>query len=169
MQNVEFKARCASLDSLRKILDDRGVALEKCMHQVDTYFQVPQGRLKLRQIDGQRTELIHYQRANKAEARLSDYVRVEIGDPSATSQALTRALGVCCVVDKTRELYLWEQTRVHLDRVVGLGEFLELETVVTVQSEAEARAECERIRSTLGVELEDLLDKSYADMVPLDT
>lgn len=165
MQNIEFKARCPHLDAVRKTLRQAGVAPERLMRQVDTYFSVARGRLKLREIDTQQAELIFYQRADQAEARLSDYVRVEVGNPTATLEALTRALGVRCVVKKTRELYLWEHTRVHLDTVEGLGTFLELETIVTDQSLEQARAECERIRIVLGIQAESLVDRSYADMV----
>ncbi len=165
MNNVEFKARGGDLATLRVTLGRSGVPLERCMRQVDTYFHVPRGRLKLREIDDQRAELIFYQREDRAEARVSDYVRTAVENPMAMKEALGRALGVRCVVDKTRELYLWDRTRVHLDTVEGLGAFMELETVVTDQSLTDARAECERIRAALGVSPQDLLDRSYADMV----
>lgn len=47
---------------------------------------------------------------------------------------LSEALGVQGVVKKERRLYMVGQTRVHLDRVEGLGDFLELEV-----SDSEAR------------------------------
>ncbi len=165
MHNVEFKAQCPEPEVIRAALKRAGIGLERRMRQVDTYFNVPDGRLKLREIDSNRAELIFYQRSDQAAARLSDYVRVGVEDPAAKKAALAGKLGVRCVVDKIRELFLWEHTRVHLDTVAGLGSFLELETVVTDQSLADARAECDRIRTALGVASRDLLEQSYADMV----
>ena len=80
-------------------------------------------------------------------------------------QALTRALGVSVVVDKVRELYLWEHTRVHLDAVKGLGTFVELETVIREQSVEVARGECESIQKALEINADDLLSVSYADLL----
>lgn len=165
MHNIEFKARCPDPDVIRAVLAKAGIPLDRRMRQVDTYFNAPDGRLKLREIDFERAELIFYQRMDRAAARQSNYVRVEVDDPAAKKAALACKLGVRCVVDKIRELYLWEHTRVHLDMVAGLGTFMELETVVTDQCLDDASAECERIRTALGVKSQDLLEQSYADMV----
>lgn len=166
MKNIEFKARCRDLEILRRILREQGLSPDCRMHQVDTYFRVPTGRLKLREIDGERAELIHYHRADQAEARESDYQIVEVSDPAGLKRALQRALGIRVVVDKLRELYLWNHTRVHLDQVRDLGSYMELETVIRGITPEQARAECREIREALGIREDDLETGSYADLMP---
>jgi predicted adenylyl cyclase CyaB len=169
MRNWELKARCPDADAVParvSALDGRYLAT---LAQRDTYFHVVHGRLKLREItpdDGAPSaELIQYDRANRAEARGSNYVIAPVPDADALRIALTRALGVRAVVTKTRRLYLWRSTRIHLDRVDGLGAFLELETVITDQSDAEAAAELAAAATALGVRDEDRLSLSYVDLV----
>jgi adenylate cyclase class 2 len=165
VKNIEFKARCWDLQALRDRLKKAGVVLSRRMRQVDTYFHAPSGRLKLREIDGGESQLVQYFRPDESAARQSDYVVVPISQPEALKQALTRALGVSVVVDKVRELFLWDHTRVHLDAVKGLGTFVELETVIEKQTVEAARTECERIRTALQINADDLLSVSYADLL----
>src|SRR4051812_7272072 len=127
MTNIEIKARCMEPEAVRRLLAVRGVSLSRRMHQVDTYFHVPRGRLKLREIDEVEAQLIQYDRPDRAAAHASDYIVAPVSEPNPLKQALLHALGVHVVVEKTRELYLWGQTRVHMDEVTGLGCFLELE------------------------------------------
>ena len=134
------------------------------LHQVDTYFDAPRGRLKLREINGTEAQLIHYDRLDQAKPHASDYVIAPVADPAALKEALGRALGIRTVVEKQRELYLWGHTRVHLDEVVGLGSFLELETVITDQTQEEAERECREVQEALGIGEEALIAGSYADL-----
>jgi adenylate cyclase class IV len=76
---------------------------------------------------------------------------------------LSAALGVRSRVAKERHLLLYRHTRIHLDSVDGLGEFVELETVLNGLSEKEGRAESEEVRRALGLRDEDLLGGSYGD------
>jgi predicted adenylyl cyclase CyaB len=135
------------------------------MHQIDTYFVVPHGRLKLREIEGERAELIHYYRPDTLVAHPSDYVIARVSDPGSLKDALSRALGLRVVVEKRRELYLWGHTRIHLDEVTGLGSFLELETVIADQTREEAERECREVQAALGIREEDLVSGSYADLL----
>jgi predicted adenylyl cyclase CyaB len=165
MTNIEIKARCADPAAMRRRLAARGVAMAQRMEQVDTYFDVPRCRLKLREIDGREAQLIQYERPDQTAAHASEYVVAPVGEPAPLKQALTRALGLRGVVEKTRELYLWEHTRVHLDEVAGLGSFLELETVVTDQSREEAEQECREVQAALGIGNEELVVGSYMDLL----
>lgn len=165
VKNIEFKARCWDLQALRDRLKKAGVAPSRRMRQVDTYFRVPGGRLKLREIEAGESQLVQYFRPDENAARQSDYIVVPVDRPEPLKQALTRALGVSVVVDKVRELFLWEHTRVHLDAVKGLGTFVELETVIEKQTAEAARAECERIQKALQISADDLLSVSYADLL----
>jgi predicted adenylyl cyclase CyaB len=126
---------------------------------------VPRGRLKLREIEGAAAELIQYARPDEPAARASDYVIASIPDPAPLREALARALGVRAVVAKRRTLFLWRRTRIHLDDVEGLGAFLELETVITDQSEADARAEIAEAAAALAIRDQDWLACSYVDLV----
>src|SRR5260370_31020786 len=165
MQNIELKARCTDLDAVRRRLVPLGIPLARRMRQVDTYFIVPHGRLKLREIDGGEAQLIQYHRPDATDARASDYVIVPVPVPASLTEALARALGVRTGVDKQRDLYLWRHTRIHLDEVAGLGSFLELETVVTDQTHDEAERECREVQAALEIREEGLVAGSYSDLL----
>ncbi len=164
MKNIEIKARCADPEAVRRSLAERKIPLIRQMRQIDTYFVVPRGRLKLRVTDAV-AELIQYHRPDELTAHASDYLIVPVAEPVLLNQALDRALGIRGVVAKRRELYLWGNTRVHLDEVEGLGTFLELETVITTQTEEEGVTECRAVQSALGVQNQDLVSGSYVDLL----
>jgi predicted adenylyl cyclase CyaB len=165
MKNIEIKARATALRAVRHRLHKQGLTPAARLHQVDTYFNAPHGRLKLREIDGEEAQLIHYHRPDQAEPHASDYVIAPVADPAVLKEALGRALGIRTVVEKQRDLYLWGHTRIHLDDVTGLGSFLELETVLTDQTEEEAGRECREVQVALGIGEGDLIAGSYADLL----
>ena len=165
MKNLEFKAKCDSLDAFRQRLVNLQAEHRRTMKQLDTYFNVPQGRLKLREIDTHNAQLIYYERADLAESRYSNYQICDIPEPMAFKQIATMALGVKGVVEKQRELWLFGNTRIHLDEVKNLGQFVELETVIRSQTEVEAQAEHQLVKEALGIKEEDLVSASYSDLV----
>ena len=165
MKNLEFKAKCDSLDALRGRLVDLQAEHRHTMKQLDTYFNVPQGRLKLREINTDEAELIYYQRSDRAESRYSNYQLCDISEPIAFKQIATMAWGVKAVVEKQRELWMFGDTRIHLDEVRDLGQFVELETVIRDQTESEAQVEHQLVKDALGIKEEDLASVSYSDMV----
>lgn len=130
-RNVEFKARCADLDALRQRVQALGARAAGVLRQRDTYFRCTAGRLKLREIEGDGAELIGYHRADEAKGRLCEYCRTPIPEPAVLRTLLTNSLGLRGVVEKARELWLWENVRIHLDTVERLGTFLELEAMLT--------------------------------------
>jgi predicted adenylyl cyclase CyaB len=146
-----------------------GARAAAVLHQRDTYFHVRHGRLKLREIAPEggapSAELIQYARPDESSARTSDYVIAPVADAASMREALARALGVRVVVAKRRSLFLWRHTRIHLDEVEGLGSFLELETVVTDQSDSDARAELAEAAAALGIRDEERIALSYADLL----
>src|SRR5262249_42899115 len=154
----------AGLDSIRQRLVERGLSCSASLWQRDTYFVVPHGRLKLREMDGAATQLIQYARADAAMARASEYVIAPVAEPRPLLEALARALPVQAVVEKRREVYLWNHTRVHLDDVAGLGRFLELETVVCEQTLQQAHAECCEVQQWLGIQDVPKIRGSYVDL-----
>ena len=104
---------------------------ESTFDQVDTYFNVQTGRLKLRQQDSVGDELIFYRRADENSPKLSRYDRIPIVPAHRLGSILAQALGIKTVVRKRRELWRLDNVRIHLDQVEGLGSFVELEVQVT--------------------------------------
>ncbi len=165
-RNVEVKARIDSIEALLPRARALAEGPEVLIEQDDTFFTCARGRLKLRDFGDGSGELIHYERADTQGPKLSDYVRAATTDPAALREALTRAQGVQGRVRKTRWLLLVGQTRVHLDRVEGLGDFMELEVVLRrEQSMEEGAAIAESLLARLGVPVAHRLACAYLDLL----
>ncbi|MBC8105939.1 MAG: class IV adenylate cyclase [Anaerolineae bacterium] len=167
-KNIEIKARFGDLSIARRLAKALGARKRAMLVQVDTYFAVPDGRLKLREISGdaRRAELIWYDRPDRKTARASRYYVVPVADPKGLKVALTAALGVTTVVRKRRELWMFKNVRIHLDCVDGLGSFIELEAVVgNRHSSATSRANLLKVQRALRIELGVLVSQSYSDLV----
>lgn len=164
--NVEIKARASDyIAQLRKAGEVADTAVE-VLRQEDTFFDVPRGRLKLREFGDGSGELIQYERADAAGPKQSAYILSRTHDPRSLKAALSAALGVRAVVRKTRRLLLAGQTRLHFDEVEGLGNFIELEVVLRDGQSAEEGAAIARgLMETLGILDEHLLTGAYADMI----
>lgn len=161
-RNIELKARCDDLAGVRARAERIGARNAGLLYQRDTFFVAPHARLKLRELGDGKAELISYVRPDVATARASDYVIAAVERPAEVHAALEHALGILCTVTKTRHLFLLGATRIHLDKVEGLGSFIELETVVERQSEGEARDELQRIARALEIDEGDLVGVPYA-------
>lgn len=134
--------------------------------QEDIFFNTPQGRLKLRIFSNDRGQLIYYIRPDQEGPKRSDYHIFHAADPASLRRVLELAYGIRGVVRKTRYLYLIGQTRVHLDDVEGLGQFVELEVVMQEgQSDTEGQAIAEGLMVNLGIEKNDLLEGAYIDLL----
>jgi predicted adenylyl cyclase CyaB len=137
------------------------------IHQTDTYFVVRNGRLKLREINGAAAQLIWYQRADQQAAKCSEYTLVDVPDSAALKFALSGALGVLRVVEKRREVYFYDNVRIHLDAVVGLGEFLEFEAVLSDDLDSAAgHSHVRWLLEQFSIEPAELLPGSYSDLSP---
>jgi len=164
--NIEIKARVRDFAGLKARAESLSDTPVEIIPQVDTFFIVPRGRLKLRELAADRAQLVWYARSDAAGPKRSDYRIHETGDPESLKTSLALALGVRGVVKKIRYLYLSGQTRIHLDDVEGLGHFMELEVVMRPeQTEAEGRAVAESLMKELDIAPEDLLDGAYMDML----
>ncbi len=176
--NLELKARCADLDAARVRAQGVATAWLGSDEQVDTYFRtassearseakpsgvVEVGWLKLRESSLSGAQLIPYLRPDQVAARRSDYVVIPLPEPLLTKQLLAELLGVQRVVRKTREIALYQNVRIHLDRVDGLGSFVELEAVWdgAPAGEAEQRAKLAFLRERLVIHDADLVATSY--------
>lgn len=163
--NIEIKARAQNFE--RQLQHARRLGGEaQRLVQRDTFFKVPQGRLKLRVQEAGRGQLIYYERADAAGPKVSHYQLTPTDDPEGLEQLLGAALGVLGTVHKTRLVYLVGQTRIHLDEVQGLGHYLELEVVLRPgQPPEQGEAEARRLMTELEVEPQDLVQGAYFDLV----
>jgi predicted adenylyl cyclase CyaB len=164
--NVEIKARVRDLDALRVRVQALSKGSPQRLRQDDTFFETPSGRLKLRVIDGKQGELICYQRNDECGPTPSTYQISPAREPDALKRVLSTALGVRGVVRKSREVFAIARTRVHLDRVEGLGSFLELEVVLAPGEPVErGHAEAQELLESLLVRPGDLESRAYVDMI----
>ena len=164
--NVEIKAVLPDLTRAAAIAAALGGIGPEIIQQEDIFFRYEAARLKLRILSPDRGELIRYERPDVAGARCSRYLIARTADPHILTEILTQTLGSIGKVKKTRTLYLIGQTRVHLDQVEGLGNFLELEVVLRPeQSEAEGMRIADALLSSFGIGPEQLIGESYFDLL----
>jgi len=164
--NIEIKARARDFADLRRRAEALSDTSVQVIPQEDTFFHTVRGRLKLRQLASDHGQLVYYERMDASGPKRSNYHIFETSDPKSLKTALSLALGVRGVVRKTRYLSLIGQTRIHLDEVEGLGEFMELEVVLRPeQSDAEGQAIARDLMTRLGIREEDLLEGAYMDLL----
>ena len=165
MRNLEIKVSVTSLAAVRRRLRVvESATRHQVLRQTDWYFRVPKGRLKLRQIGSRRdAELIAYLRPDRTSARTSEFQRLPSADAAGTRRLLGRMLGLRGCVRKRREVWLYQNARIHLDTVEGLGQFVEIEVVVT-EGMAQARALMRELRAALGIRATDLMAGSYGEL-----
>jgi len=166
-RNLELKAVDRDPGGSREICEGLGAEARGVLLQEDIYFDVPRGRLKLRREKGASAHLIAYERSNDSRQRESRYRIIEVEDDVELEAALASALGIKAVVKKARRLFLYEGVRIHLDRVDGLGSFIEFEGVATPEDPDLARFEAllAHLRHSLGIQDPDLIGDSYCDLI----
>lgn len=164
--NIEIKARVENFLEIKSRAEKLSDTPVQVILQEDVFFNVERGRLKLRILSADRSQLIYYTRPNQEGPKRSDYHIAYSTDPLNLKRVLELAYGIRGVVRKTRHLYFVGQTRLHLDEVEGLGEFLELEVMLGEgQSDAEGQKIVEELMSALGVDRGDLIDGAYMDLL----
>jgi predicted adenylyl cyclase CyaB len=165
-RNVEIKARLESMAALEQKVRTVATHGPQLLQQTDTFFHAQHGRLKLREFADGSAELIAYSRSDQSGPKLSSYERIAVHDAAGLTRALARSNGITLQVRKQRTLYLVGQTRVHLDRVEDLGDFMELEVVL---AEGESLEHGERVAQelmqTLGIAPDQLVANAYADLL----
>ena len=164
MRNLEYKARIDDPKPYQAKARALGADLWGDLRQTDTYFAVPEGRLKLRETAGLQGELIFYRRDEESADRASDYEVSRTTEPASLRDLLSAALGVLAVVKKRRTLLVLDGARIHLDNVEGLGSFLELEVPVQ-EDDAPARDKIDWLLGELGLTWEQCIRASYLDLV----
>ena len=164
--NVEIKAYARNFEEIRLRTEALSDTQVEVIPQEDIFFNTEKGRLKLRILSIDRAQLIYYMRPDQEGPKRSEYHIYETPDPENLKRVLELAYGIRGRVKKIRYLYLVGQTRVHLDEVEGLGQFMELEVVMAPgQSEIQGQAIAEELMSRLGVERADLLEGAYMDLL----
>ena len=164
--NVEIKAKCSDAPFIRQYLLSAGADFKGIDEQTDTYFNVLNGRLKLREGNIE-NNLIFYERTNQAGPKSSHFQLVKIEDADGLKEALTKSNGIKVVVKKRREIYYINNVKFHIDEVPGLGSFVEIEAgnVQVDLSEQQLKEQCDFYLKEFGIKEEDLVEVSYSDML----
>ena len=164
--NIEIKARCSDPSVIRQILLEKNARFVGTDHQVDTYFKVPHGRLKLREGNIENA-LIHYQRNNQEGPKRSEVILYKSKSSPDLKAALTAANGILKIVDKRREIYFIDNVKFHLDEIIDLGSFVEIEAIDKNGSIGQAKLDeqCNYFMNLFGIKKGDLIAGSYADLI----
>ena len=164
--NVEIKAKCSQPEKARQVLIDLGAEYKGRDHQIDTYFKVPNGRLKLREGNIEKN-LIQYQRSNTAGPKSSFFKLYPVTESQQLKEMLVAANGILAVVDKQRDIYFIDNVKFHIDQVQQLGSFVEIEAgdLFKPSTSQELLDQCQHFMKALNISNEDLVDCSYSDLL----
>ena len=166
---VELKAKVDNLGPIRRKLKALKAKHAGTFQQIDLYFDVPKGRLKLRQINNEKTQLIYYERENISKPKRSDIFVIEIPESKAFIALLKKILKAKITVKKLREIYWHLRTQIHLDTVDSLGCYVEFErkTLNTLKEIERNTQLLEKLMEKLEINPENLEKLSYSDLVNL--
>jgi predicted adenylyl cyclase CyaB len=164
--NVEMKARCSNPQKIHSNLKELNAEFKGTDHQIDTYFKVKEGRLKLREGTIEKS-LIYYQRSDTKEPKKSDINLVPFDETDGIKELLLNALDLLIVVDKQRSIYFIGNVKFHVDEVEELGNFVEIEAIDEdgSRTEEELRSQCDHYMQQFGITKNVLLARSYADLM----
>ena len=164
--NIEIKARCKNHSKIRKILKSRKADFKGTDHQIDTYFKVNKGRLKLREGNIENF-LIYYERGNKKGPKQSDVSLFKSDPKSNLKPILVNSCGVLTVIDKKREIYFIKNVKFHLDTVKNLGTFMEIEAIDYKGNigKEKLNKQCNEYLKLFGISKSNLISVSYSDLI----
>lgn len=164
--NIEIKARCQDQDRIRAILVSNNADFKGIDNQIDTYFKVNFGRLKLREGDIE-NQLIFYDRKDMIGPKKSDVILFGHYPRSLLKEILLKSLGELIVVEKKREIFFIDNVKFHLDKVEDLGTFIEIEAIDKNGNIGKEKLleQCNRFLELFGIEEKDLIADSYSDML----
>lgn len=163
---IEIKAKCAEQNRIRDILTSQHPLFKGTDHQIDTYFKVNQGRLKLREGNIE-NHLIYYERENTATPKKSEVTLFKTEPGSSLKSILTQSLGILVVVDKQREIYFIDNVKFHIDSVKQLGTFIEIEAIDDNGSirKDKLQEQCQYYLDLFQINPADLISHSYSDLL----
>lgn len=164
MQNVEYKAELRDLPLARTIAASIGAIFVETLKQKDSYYRVPDAKLKKRETAGHPTEWVFYSRANRSHAKLSNFTLYP--EHLAAQRFGTSPLPLLGIVSKSRELWTYQGVRIHLDQVEGLGVFIEFEALICPERSLEkAHEQVEFLRRAFGPAMGEPIACGYADLL----
>lgn len=165
-QNIEIKAHAIDFVGQGKIARSLSGGEPEIINHEDIFFNVPEGRLKLRVFTQDRAELIYYLRSDQKGPKISQYEISETNDPEGLKNILKSAYGIRNTVVKTRHLYMNGSTRIHFDEVNSLGKFIELEVVLSDSDRlTDGEKEAQKLMDQLGIEDNQLIEVAYVDLL----
>jgi predicted adenylyl cyclase CyaB len=169
MKLIEIKARCTNPSKVRQLLlQQPNLQFIGVDAQVDTYFKIPSGRLKLREGNIENS-LIYYDRENKKDAKKSDVTLYKPTEVASLKAVLLAALPTLIVVEKKREIYFIDHIKFHIDTLSALGSFIEIEVIDAndAMDISEMKEQCQWYMELLDIQKEDLMENSYSDMLQI--
>jgi predicted adenylyl cyclase CyaB len=169
MKLIEIKARCTNPSKVRQLLlQQPNIQFIGVDAQVDTYFKIPSGRLKLREGNIENS-LIYYDRENKKDAKKSDVTLYKPTEVASLKAVLLAALPTLIVVEKKREIYFIDHIKFHIDTLSALGSFIEIEVIDAndAMDISEMKEQCQWYMELLDIQKEDLMENSYSDMLQI--
>ena len=165
-RNVEIKARNNDIEALAAKVSEIADKGQIEIFQDDTFFACPNGRMKLRTFSDNEGQVIFYRRPNQAGPKESVYSISPVTSPDKIREVLSHAYGQTSRVRKHRTLFIIGRTRVHFDRVEGLGDFMELEVVPAEKEPAEAGVMvANELLCKLGISPDMLIEGAYVDLL----
>lgn len=164
--NIEIKARSNNHEKIREFLKSHNADFKGIDHQIDTYFKVNTGRLKLREGNIE-NYLIYYERENQEGPKQTDIILFKSDPQSSLKSILVNANGILTVVDKQREIYFIENVKFHIDIVENLGTFMEIEArdVEGVIGKEKLLEQCNEYLKIFDISPSDLISGSYSDLL----
>ncbi len=167
MKNIELKVNIYNISETLKTLKAIKAKHVGVLKQKDIYYNCVSGRLKLREINNKRNELIFYKRPNLNELKISNYQVVDFNSKNNKSLdfLLSTVFGKKNIVNKERDLWIYKNTRIHIDKVKNLGKFLELETVIKNNDINKAKKEYNELYDKLNLYKFKKHKESYSDLL----
>ena len=166
IHNIEFKAKAKDVTALEAILLQLNPLFIGEDHQIDTYFNIQTGRLKLREGNIENA-LIYYEREDFAGAKSSHILLYQHQPDKTLKEILIKTLGIKAIVDKKRKIYFINNVKFHFDTVNGLGTFVEVEAIDKDGniSKEKLQSQCDEYAALFGFAAEDFCSLSYSDMM----
>lgn len=164
--NFEFKAVAAHVEELENKLLELHPRFIGTDHQTDTYFNVVNGRLKLREGNIENS-LIYYERQNVAEAKQSKILLYPHAPNKSLKEILIKLHGIKATVTKIRKIYFIDNVKFHFDKVSQLGTFIEVEAIDTTGNLGieKLKEQCHQYATLFGIRSSDYIAESYSDMI----
>lgn len=166
IKNHEFKARVENLASYEEKLLTLNPDFKGTDRQSDTYYYVSSGRLKLREGNIENA-LICYDRDDIAGSKQSDVILYRHSPDQALKTILEKQFGIRNIVKKTRKIYFIANVKFHFDSVDGLGTFIEAEAIDDKDqfTPEQLREQCDKYLKFFNITKDQLVDKSYSDLL----